>query len=65
MHLYSSNYLDGIQGKKGVSYPKRSALCFEAEYMPNAINYTDIKEKPIVKANESLTCHIKYALKRR
>ena len=65
MHLYSSNYLDGIQGKKGVSYPKRSALCFEAEYMPNAINYTDIKEKPIVKANETLTCHIKYALKRR
>lgn len=63
MHLYSANWLENKTGKKGHHYPERSAVCFEAEYMPNAINYDDVKEKPIVKANTTLKHEIRYTLK--
>ncbi|NLC96071.1 MAG: galactose mutarotase [Erysipelotrichaceae bacterium] len=51
-HLYSGNFLDGKAiGKQGGSFPRRSAVCFETQYYPNAINY-DSQKKPILKANE-------------
>lgn len=64
MHFYSSNWLEGIAGKYGMHYPVRSALCFEAEYMPNAVNY-DIAEKPVVREGETSVCHIRFTLKGR
>ena len=52
MHLYSANYLDGkARGKDGNCYPKRSSICFETQYYPNAINLHK-HIKPILKANE-------------
>lgn len=63
MHLYSANWLENKTGKKGHKYPERSAVCFEAEYMPNAINYDDIKEKPAVKRGETLRHEIRYTVK--
>lgn len=63
MHFYSANWLENKTGKKGHLYPERSALCFEAEYMPNAINYASVQNKPILKANEIQKHEIQYRLK--
>jgi aldose 1-epimerase len=40
IQFYSGNYLDGIKGKKGVIYQKRSGLCLEAQLFPDAPNNT-------------------------
>ena len=51
-HLYTGNFLDGkAHGKQGGNFPRRSAVCFETQYYPNAINYNN-QTKPILKANE-------------
>lgn len=53
-HLYSGNFLDGnSHGKNGGKFPRRSAVCFETQYYPNAINTKD-QIKPILKANSIL-----------
>lgn len=59
-HFYSSNYLEGIAGKYGMHYPRRSALCFEAEYMPNAVNYPQAEPKPVLRASDRQVHHIRY-----
>lgn len=59
-HFYSSNYLEGYAGKYGMHYPERSALCFEAEYMPNAVNYPDVEPKPVLRAGDRQIHHIRY-----
>ena len=59
-HLYTANWLNGAKGKKGHVYPARSAVCLEAEYIPNAINYPEVNDKPIVRAGETLTHEIRY-----
>lgn len=63
MHLYSANWLENKTGKKGHLYPERSAVCFEAEYMPNAINYPDVEEKPVLRAGDIQKHEIQYRLK--
>ncbi|MGM9940730.1 MAG: aldose epimerase family protein [Bulleidia sp.] len=59
-HLYTANWLNGAKGKKGHVYPRRSAVCLEAEYCPNAVNYADMEEKPVVRAGETLRHEIRY-----
>lgn len=61
-HMYTSNFSEGEKGKYDVAYVPRSAICFEAEYLPNGINYDDVKEKPIVRAGETLHHEIRYTL---
>lgn len=61
-HLYTSNYLHGQMGKQGKPYSARSAACLEAEYMPNGINYADVKEKPIVHSGETMHHEIQFTL---
>jgi aldose 1-epimerase len=40
LQFYSGNFLDGtIRGKHGVAYPRRSALCLEAQDFPDAPNH--------------------------
>jgi|LAHS01.1.fsa_nt_gb aldose 1-epimerase len=63
-HMYTSNFSQGQKGKHGVIYNPRSAICLEAEYLPNGINYADVKEKPIVRAGETLRHEIQFTLKR-
>lgn len=54
MHLYSSNFLEGnSKGKMNATYPRRSAICFETQYYPNAINCKDHK-KPILLKDEKM-----------
>ncbi len=38
IHLYTANFIEGIVGKKGVTYANRSALCLETEAFPDAPN---------------------------
>lgn len=63
MHLYSGNYLDGhARGKQGNNYPRRSSICFETQYYPNAINLQK-QIKPILKANELMEHTTRYMIK--
>ena len=63
-HFYTANWLEGKTGKYGHVYSPRSAVCFEAEYCPNAINYPD-REQPVVHAGKILRHEIRYLLKTR
>ncbi len=53
IQFYTGNFLDGtLTGKEGAKYIKRSGLCFETQYFPNAINVPSF-EQPVTKAGES------------
>jgi len=39
LQLYSGNFLDGIKGKQGVVYLRRTALCLETQNFPDAPNH--------------------------
>ncbi len=39
LQLYTGNFLDGVQGKDGVCYPHRSAVCLEAQQYPDSPNH--------------------------
>lgn len=62
-HLYTANFLDGLKGKNGATYNKRSSFCLEAEYCPNCINYKDMVEQPIVTADKPSVHEIRFTLK--
>ena len=51
MHVYTGNVLNGI-GKNGETNSPHSAICFEPEYQPNAINEKTVEPKPILKAGQ-------------
>ena len=60
MQLYSGNYLSGELGKDGVSYCRRSGVCLETQFYPNALNYPQWPQ-PVVAAGEkykSETCYV-------
>lgn len=63
-HLYTANWLNGAKGKRGHVYPRRSAVCLEAEYCPNAVNYADMKDKPVVRAGDTLVHEIQYVFRK-
>ena len=56
-HLYTANFLDGTcrTGKQGGTFPRRSSICFETEYTPDAIHLEDA-QVPLLKAGET-ACH--------
>ena len=64
--MYSANFLDGTYagGKEGGRFPRRSAVCFETQYAPNAINY-DGQQKPILKKGVVETHRTEYLFKAR
>ena len=39
VHLYTANFLNGETGKNGAVYPRRSAVCLELQYFPDAIHH--------------------------
>ena len=52
MQIYTGNFIKGNQtGKNGKVYQKRSGVCFETQYYPDAVNHDNFK-KPIFKAGE-------------
>lgn len=38
VQLYTGNWLNGFEGAHGATYPKRSAVCFEAQNFPDSPN---------------------------
>ena len=54
MQVYTANSLKDEPGKDGAVYGRRSAVCFETQFRPNAINSSDpaIREGCIMKAGE-------------
>jgi aldose 1-epimerase len=49
IHLYSGNYLSGEAGKDGAHYPRRSGICLETHFYPDAIHNPHWKQ-PVIKA---------------
>lgn len=39
IQLYTGNFLDGVEGKGGVRYPRRSAVCLETQQYPDSPNH--------------------------
>ena len=39
VQVYTGNFLDGVVGKGGVSYPRRSAICLETQQYPDSPNH--------------------------
>ena len=38
LQLYTGNFLDGVAGRGGTKYPRRSAVCLEAQQYPDSPN---------------------------
>ena len=51
VQLYSGNFLSGVKGKGGATYPKRSGFCLETQTYPGALNNPNFPSV-ILKANE-------------
>lgn len=52
IQFYSGNHLEKAgKGKGGVEYKKRSGLCLETQYFPNAMKHTHFPS-PVLKAGE-------------
>jgi aldose 1-epimerase len=50
IQLYTGNFLDGVRGKGGVSYTKRSAFCLETQHYPDSPNqpkFPSVVLKPV------------------
>lgn len=57
MQMYTANGLKDEPGKDGAVYGRRSAVCLETQFRPNAINSCDpyIREACILKAGEEFS----------
>lgn len=52
VQIYSGNFLDGSDiGKNNTPYRKRSGICLETQFVPNAVNDNKF-ESPVIKANK-------------
>jgi aldose 1-epimerase len=38
VQFYSGNFLNGATGKQGLTYPRRSGFCLEAQHFPDSPN---------------------------
>jgi aldose 1-epimerase len=38
IQLYTSNHMEGIRGKEGITYGKHSAVCLETQFFPDGAN---------------------------
>ena len=38
VQVYTDNWADGYKGQKGATFPRRSAICFEAQHFPDSPN---------------------------
>lgn len=39
VQVYTDNWADGYKGQHGATFPKRSAICFEAQHFPDSPNH--------------------------
>lgn len=51
VQIYTANFLDSEPGKEGASYSRRSAVCFETQYFPDAVHH-DSFPQPLCRKGE-------------
>lgn len=49
MQVYTGNFLKGEMGKEGAIYPRRSGVCFETQYFPDAVHHENFKSPVCIK----------------
>lgn len=54
VQFYSGNFLTGEPGKDGAYYKKRSGVCFETQYFPDAIHH-EAFVSPVLEKNKEFT----------
>lgn len=64
VQMYTGNFLEQVNGKKGHIYSTRDGLCFEPQFYPDAINRPEFVS-PICKAGELFKKKIIYSFDRR
>lgn len=64
IQFYAGNFLDGkVKGKKGITYPKRGAVCLESQHYPDSPNKSQWPSV-VVNPDDTYTsnCTYKFAL---
>ncbi|MEZ4878781.1 MAG: aldose epimerase family protein [Chitinophagales bacterium] len=51
VQIYTGNFLNLIKGKDNQLYNQHSAICFECQAVPNAINHTQYKDLVLLQPN--------------
>ena len=59
IQVYTANFLDNEPGKDGASYIKRSAVCFETQYYPDAIHHENFPQ-PVCRKGEKYDTRTAY-----
>ncbi len=59
IQFYAGNFLGADVGKDGVLYTKRSGICLETQYYPDAINHPEW-DQPVTKAGQPYHSETKY-----
>jgi len=54
IQLYTSNYIDRIQGKGGAIYEKHSAICLETQFFPDSANHPSFPSTVLLPEEEYL-----------
>ena len=62
IQFYAGNFLGKDVGKGGVLYTKRSGICLETQYYPDAVNHPEWAQ-PFFKAGEHYHSETKYIFK--
>lgn len=52
LQFYTGNYINNENGKGGVVYTKRTGICFESQYYPDAIHHAHFPQ-PVTKKGEN------------
>lgn len=59
VQLYAANFLNAEGGKNGAVYGRRSGICLETQYYPDAVNHPEWAQ-PFVKTGETYRSETKY-----
>ena len=65
IHVYTSNWFSGETDKYGKPMPARCSVALETSFRPNAVNYPDEKNVPLLRAGETAVQHIRFRIRQR
>ncbi len=64
IQFYSGNFLNGVRGKAGKLYPRRSGLCLETQHFPDSPNHPDFPST-VLRPGEQLSSVTEFAFSAR
>ena len=59
VQIYTANFLDNEPGKEGASYIRRSAVCFETQFYPDAVHHDNFPQ-PVCRKGEKYDTRTAY-----